>query len=109
MTHTTSEWGNRKEQEGWVLAPFIDMAEHDTDEVGRFILHVGITAEAMKAASGDVAQAILTHYRCCSHGYDVERVASDLATFPPIARRVAELRYEREIKRGKRSRSRKPA
>jgi hypothetical protein len=109
MTRAKSGWGNLKEQEGWVLAPFLDLAEHDTAAVADFIVHCGIDAKAIKAAAGDVVLAILTHYRCCAHGYDVERVASDLATFPPIARRIAELRYEREIKRGKRSRSRKPA
>jgi hypothetical protein len=78
------------EKEAEVLAVFFDMNE--TDELAEYLLHCGIDGEAIEEA-GDVIPAILEHYRV-KGGYDIDMVARDLARWPPIAKRIRELKRE---------------
>lgn len=43
----------------------------------------------------DLIPAWLGHYRLKQGVYDVDRATNDLATFPPIAARIAELKAEK--------------
>lgn len=111
MKDNNSPWGDDpEEQKGWILS-FFDhySARDDVDDIARFILHTGLTKEDIKAAGGDLEQAILNHFRCgCGRGYDVERLYKDFETYPPIARRITEIKYENAVKRGARGRTQKP-
>ena len=113
MKETTPPWGDAPEkQKGAILAffgcHFPAEDEEGIDDAARFIIHTGLTKEEQDKA-GDLEQAILNHYRCgCGRGYDVERLYDDFFTYPRIAKRIAEIKYEREVKRGARGRTQKP-
>jgi hypothetical protein len=56
------------------------------DELCRYIMHCGIKIPGGMATT----DAILAHYRN-PIGYDIDRAAMDLRTWPPIATRILEL------------------
>jgi hypothetical protein len=102
-----------EEQRVLILAPFLDMAEHyGVEEVARYMVHVGITVRDLDAAGGEVRDAIERHYRT-SKGFDVDRAAHDLGTYPRIADAIRKLRtqkgHRREQNRSAKARSRKRA
>jgi DNA/RNA-binding domain of Phe-tRNA-synthetase-like protein len=75
-----------------ILAWFADFQEHDGDEeLTRYVVHCGIDIDA----AAELDDAIAAHYRLPSGIYDIERAANDLATYPPIAARIEELRAEK--------------
>jgi hypothetical protein len=45
-------------------------------------------------ARGTVAPRVLAHYRMASGAFDIERAATDLGTYPPVAARIEELRAQ---------------
>ena len=110
---TTPPWGDDPEEQKEHILWFFDYYfsaedEEGIDDAARFIIHTGLTKEEQDKA-GDLEQAILNHYRCgCGRGYDVERVYQDLVTYPRIARRIVEIKYENAVKRGARGRTQKP-
>ena len=78
-----------------ILWPFLSFAEEGIDELVAYLLHVGIDDRAIKYAGGTAEAAILNHYRIgTSDHFDIEKAAADLKSYPPIARRIAELRAE---------------
>jgi hypothetical protein len=74
-----------RQKEYEALAAFIDFHEEGPEELARYLLHCGIDSEALDAAGGNVEAAILEHYRT-PRGYDVDRVAYDLARWPRLLR-----------------------
>ncbi len=78
-----------------LLWPFLNFAEKGMDELVAYLLHVGIDDKAIKYAGGTAEAAILNHYRIgTSDHFDFDKAGNDLASWPPIARRIAELRAE---------------
>ena len=57
------------EEEAMILGSFLRFAERSEDEFARFLLHCGIDNDDINFA-GDVASAILEHYRRPGGGYD---------------------------------------
>jgi hypothetical protein len=83
------------ERKAILLWPFIDFAEQGEDQLVAYLTHVGINDVMVKYA-GNVELAVLAHYRIGnSDHYDIDKAARDLAAWPPIARRIAEVRAER--------------
>jgi hypothetical protein len=85
------------ERRALILGPFIGFAEEGEDELAAYLRHVGIDATMIKYA-GSVEKAILAHYRIGDSGnyFDLDKAANHLATWPPIAERIAELRAQRK-------------
>jgi hypothetical protein len=87
-----------QEQRNMVLAPFFD-EDVDAEDFLALVDHAGID---LKAAHGDVKQIpniIAAHYRIAKGRYDIDRVANDLLTFPPIAASIRELQAKKRAKR----------
>ena len=77
-----------------ILWPFLDFAKQGEDQLLGYLTHVGINDVMVKYA-GNVERAVLAHYRIgSSDRFDIDKAASDLASWPPIARRIAELQAE---------------
>jgi hypothetical protein len=75
-----------------ILEYFRDCQEHGGDEaLARYVVHCGIDIDA----ADDMEDAILAHYRMASGALDIERAATDLATYPPVANRIRELREQK--------------
>jgi hypothetical protein len=79
------------DDEHMILLPFIDQAEQGEDELARYVLHCGITADDIGDA-GDVQGAILGHYRRPDGTYDIAAAAHDLMRWSPIAARIKQLK-----------------
>jgi hypothetical protein len=79
------------EQRAVILGIFGDVSSDGRDAVIDFAQHVGFDFGILRSAS-DITPAWLGHYRLRQGVYDVERAALDLATWPPVARRIEELR-----------------
>ena len=81
-----------------ILNCFANFDDQDgLDGLCRYIMHCGINIPEDMGA-GD---AILAHYRN-PLGYDMDRAAMDLRTWPPIAARLLELQTEEAESRAKR-------
>ena len=79
-----------KQQRNMILAMFFDEDDHDGEMFLALVDHCGID---LAACHGDVKQipnVIAAHYRR-GRGYDIDRAAHDLLTYPPVAARIAEL------------------
>ena len=66
----------------------------DGDDPENFLALIEHTGIDLAAAGGDVSRVphvILGHYRVKKGCYDIDRAATDLATFPPVADYIAEL------------------
>lgn len=70
----------------------IDMIE--SDEWPEYLIHVGFDVGALTDAK-DLLPAWIGHYRIGQGTYDTDRAAMDLATWPPISRRIFELQQEK--------------
>lgn len=80
-----------------ILGHFLGLMGNDggVDELCRFMLHCGINGNDIARAGGSWGLAVLRHYLTLD-GYDMEKAGSDLATFPPVAARIGELKGEDE-------------
>jgi hypothetical protein len=65
----------------------------DPDQLADFLEHCGVSSDDIARHDGDVAETVLAHYETPG-GYDIDAAAHDLATWPPIAKRIAESRRE---------------
>jgi hypothetical protein len=74
-----------------ILAWFLGFQEEGDEELARYILHCGIDIDA----APEIDDAIALHYQLPDGTYDIDRAANDLATWPPVAARIAELQAER--------------
>ena len=82
------------QQKGSILSVFVDFADNDDiDGLFDFMGHCGIDVRKMPDHQ-ELQDFILEHYQIGARKYDVSRVANDLATYPPIAQRIEELRKE---------------
>ena len=84
-----------KEQRNMILAMFFSEGDDDGEGFLALIDHCGID---LAACHGDVKQipnVIAAHYRLAQGRYDIDRAAHDLATFPPVAERIAELEAQK--------------
>ena len=68
----------------------VDILENDLENLGTYLEYVGFDASALGKPS-DLLPAWLGHYRIGQGTYDAGRAAIDLATWPPVARRIFEL------------------
>jgi hypothetical protein len=83
------------EDEGLILAWFAHFLEKDgIDGLANYLTHCGIKIRD-GATAGD---GILEHYRN-PLGYDIDRAAMDLRTWPPISARIRELQNEEAERR----------
>ena len=96
------------EQRDLILWPFLDMAEQSIDELSKYILHAGITSRDIDATGGDTEAAVLAHYRT-RKGFDIDRAAHDLLTYPPVAARVRDLKRQKQYRRDQRNASKQRA
>ena len=76
-----------------IIASFFE--QDDNTVILEFVGHVGFDLRAVNDTAC-FADAWLGHYRVRQGQYDVNRAINDLATWPPIAARIAELRAERD-------------
>ena len=74
-----------------ILTSFIEV--DDWADISNYFHHVGFDVSGITDPL-DLIPAWLGHYRIKHGVYDVERACSDLATYPRIAARIAELRAE---------------
>jgi hypothetical protein len=74
-----------------ILAWFRDFQEEGDEELARFVVHCGIDIDA----ADNIEDAIAAHYRLPGGRFDIDRAASDLGTYPPVAARIEELRAEK--------------
>ena len=82
------------DDEAILLASFLDFAKQGEQQLGRYLNHCGIDADAIRDA-GDLRAAILKHYRLPSGEYDIAAAALDLRRWPPIAKRIKEAKPEK--------------
>ena len=78
------------EQRNTILNMFFD-----GDDANSFIALAKHCRIDLAACDGEVKQVpnvIAAHYRVAQGRYDIDRAACDLATFPPVAARIAELK-----------------
>jgi len=89
-----------EEDKGLILASFLDLIPEkgDVDELVRFLDHCGITSADIQRAGGNWGLAVIRRYLTID-GYDMEKAGNDLATFPPVAARLEELKGEDEHRR----------
>ena len=89
-----------EEDKGIILDHFLDFIGEDgnVDEVCRFLIHCGITGNDITRAGGNWGVAVLRNYLTID-GYDMEKAGQDLATFPPVAARLEELKDEAEYRK----------
>ncbi len=79
------------EDEAVILAWFADFLGEDCDDNGIKSLSAYLDHCRVKLQKGMTAgESILAHYRN-PLGYDIDRAAMDLRTWPPIAARILEL------------------
>lgn len=85
---------------GIILASFLDLIPDsgDVGELVRYLDHCGITSADIQRAGGNWGLAVLRSYLTID-GYDMEKAGNDLATFPPVAARLEELKGEDEHRR----------
>nr|WP_301918470.1 hypothetical protein [uncultured Defluviimonas sp.] len=84
-----------EEQKSLILSIVITFFEgEERDNLTSFVRHVGFDVCAVRRTR-DFFAAWLGHYRLRQGAYDVDRACNDLATWPPIAARIAELRVEK--------------
>ena len=77
------------DRQAMILWPFLSYAEDGIDELVAYLMHVGIDDKAIKQAGGTAEAAILNHYRIeTTDHFDIEKAAADIASYPPIARRI---------------------
>lgn len=72
-----------------------DFAQNDCEDLFLYLEHVDFDFGAL-GSPRDLLPAWLGHYRISQGIYDTDRAATDLATWPPIARRILELRAEKQ-------------
>ena len=83
-----------KEQRNMILAMFFGEGDDDGESFLELVDHCHID---LGACNGDVKQipnVIAAHYRR-GRGYDIDRAAHDLLTYPPVAARIKELEAEK--------------
>jgi hypothetical protein len=86
-------------EEHMLLWPLIDQAEQGEDELVKYLLHCGITADDIGEA-GDVQRAILEHYRRPDGTYAIDAAAHDLLRWPPIAARIKQHKRSSSLRSG---------
>jgi hypothetical protein len=79
-----------------VMMIFWEKFENDQAEFVEYLHHCGIDlgelSEAVESGWPAIEALILGHYRVRPGVYDLEQVGQYLATYPPIAARIRELR-----------------
>ncbi|MDB2369292.1 hypothetical protein N9V68_01750, partial [Octadecabacter sp.] len=70
------------------------LADMTPDQIGPYIAHVGFDVCAI-TDSTELPAAWVAHYRLGQGTYDLDRACMDLATFPPVSRRIFALQAEK--------------
>jgi hypothetical protein len=78
-----------REQKGIIISILTNFAD-DAYRLISYLDHIGFDHCALTSPR-DLEAAVLGHYRVKVGRYDVDRACNDLATWPPIATRIAEL------------------
>ena len=87
-------------QKAMILAVFADFLEDGNGGVDNLIAycqHCGISLTGVGSGAQGIVEAILGRYQIGARRYDVDRAVRDLATYPPITRRLAELGADRKF------------
>lgn len=71
------------------------LTDEEAGHLGSFFRHVGFDIRAVRDPAA-LPAAWLAHYRTRQGVYDVNKACTDLATWPLIAARIAELRAGRD-------------
>ncbi|MCB5200248.1 hypothetical protein SAMN05428995_101925 [Loktanella sp. DSM 29012] len=80
-----------REQKDVILSFLIDFADHDEEgDLLSYLDHIGFDLRVIRHVK-ELPAAFVAKYRLKTGKYDVDRAANDLATWPPIAARIAEL------------------
>jgi len=80
-----------REQKNIILNFLADFAESDDDgDLLSYLDHVGFDLRVISHVK-ELPAAFVAKYRLKTGKYDLDRAANDLATWPPIAARIAEL------------------
>jgi hypothetical protein len=79
-------------QKSIILGIMLDMAD-DVDDLFNYFKHIGFDLSVLRNHK-DLPNALLGHYRLGQGSYDIDRATMDLATWPPISRRIFELQQE---------------
>ena len=100
LTKTTAKPSKRHrlaEQSRMILWPFVDILENGgIDELFEYLHHAGLRLGYVDLKKPDLQATILAHYQVGARRYDIDRAARDLATYPPVARLIEELRTKRQ-------------
>lgn len=83
---------SRQEQENIILNILDDFCT-DADTLFRYLDHARFDIGSISHAR-EIPVAFLGHYRIKAGVYDVDRACNDLATWPPIAALIVEMRRE---------------
>jgi hypothetical protein len=90
----TEQSMSAEDQKDLILGILISFLEdEETANFEDYIRHTGFDLGAINR-SQELAAAWLGHYRIRQGAYGVDRACNDLATWPPIARRIFELQRE---------------
>lgn len=83
-----------EEQKGLICSILADFAaDPDVEVLFAYLCHCGFPLRALRSAH-DILPAFLALYRIRPGHYDVDRACRHLATWPPIAARIAALQAE---------------
>src|SRR5438552_100976 len=78
-----------------ILTIFADYAEQDVDKLFEFLQHCQIDLEPLSDKNLQLPDLIVSHFYIRPGVYDIARLGELLATFPPIAARIREIKAER--------------
>lgn len=79
------------EEKNIIFSIFADFAESDDgSDLLSYLDHIGFDLRVISHLK-ELPTAFVAKYRLKTGKYDVDRAANDLATWPPIAARIAEL------------------
>lgn len=81
------------EQRAMILGMYFEDA--DAERFLAIVKHAGIDIAECGGDPRKLQDVIAGHYRIKRGVYDIDRVARDLATFPPVAARIKELQTQK--------------
>lgn len=85
-------------QKRLVLGPWVDALEAGgMPEVIEYAVHVGIDLKPVEAGLVSLHDTVLAHYKSGRRKYNIDQAARDLAAYPPVAARIAELTAQRSL------------
>ena len=84
-----------EEQKQLILGILIDFIEGSDEDLLSFFEHVGFDLTCINSAE-ELSAAFLGFFRLSNGEYDADRACNSLATWPPIAARIAFIKGEQK-------------